>query len=382
MPPVSNVSELVSAIYDASLDHSRWPVFLELLAGAVGAAGTVLHLQSTTDMQSGHVMAALGVDPALQREYEEYYASVNIWTIRGRDRLREGAVLTGQMVCADEELERSEYYNDYLKRLGFFHALTAVPAANDNLHLLVTSFRSKERGPFSERAYKLLQHLSPHLQRAAQIHQRVSAADFERTTMGQALDRMPSGVVLLDGSRRVLFANAAARALAASEDGFALTGDGIVASARSESRLLAQRIASAANPSAADGRGGVLTLSRPTGKLPLQVLVTPLEVSGQRLFQAPQAAVAVFVVDPSGVPAASVDALRQLYALTPSEVRVARGLLRGESVEQLADRLGLTQQTARWVIKQILQKTDTHSQAQVVARLSRGVAALALADSA
>jgi DNA-binding CsgD family transcriptional regulator len=68
--------------------------------------------------------------------------------------------------------------------------------------------------------------------------------------------------------------------------------------------------------------------------------------------------------------------LKQLHALTPAEARVAALLVDGEPVDQIADGLRLTNDTVRWVIKQILHKTDTHTQAQAVGRLLRGIGAL------
>jgi DNA-binding CsgD family transcriptional regulator/PAS domain-containing protein len=377
----ADVSELVAVIYDAALDPACWPLFLDRLAGAIGAPATSLHLQSTGTVQSGQILAATGIDPALQREYDEYYASVNIWTIRGRDQLREGAVLTGQMVCPDGEVEHSEYYNDYLRRLGYFHAIAAIPIANADTHLFMTGLRPRGRGAFSERSRRLFHILTPHLRRAVSIHRRLSEAEVERAAMALALDHVPCGIVLLDGRGRVLFANTAAEASAAAADGIAFTREGLLASDGHGGRVLAALIASAAAPDAASGAGGLVKLSRPSGKPHYEVLVAPLGVSGRELFQQPRALVAVFIVDPAERPATSAALLKQLYALTPAEARVAALLVNGEPVDQIADRLRLTNDTARWVIKQILHKTDTHSQAQAVGRLLRGIGALRINEA-
>jgi DNA-binding CsgD family transcriptional regulator len=199
--------------------------------------------------------------------------------------------------------------------------------------------------------------------------------------MAQALDRVPCGVALLDGRGHVLFANAAAETSAAAADGIAFTRDGVVCSDGRGGRELAALIASAAEPDAASGAGGVVKLSRPSGKPHFEVLVAPLGVSGRELFQQPSALVAVFIVDPAERPATSAALLKQLHALTPAEARVAALLVNGEPVDLIADRLRLTNDTARWMIKQILHKTETHSQAQAVGRLLRGIGALRINEA-
>ena len=143
--------------------------------------------------------------------YDLYFAAKNIWTIRGKDKLREGAVLTGEMVCSNRDLERSEDYNDYLKRLGYYHALTVYPLADTDTTLLLSTLRTRRRGAFEHASINLERQLTPHLKRAAQVHDRLAVASAGRGALCDALERMPAGVVLLDGRGCILFANRAAR---------------------------------------------------------------------------------------------------------------------------------------------------------------------------
>jgi DNA-binding NarL/FixJ family response regulator len=79
-----------------------------------------------------------------------------------------------------------------------------------------------------------------------------------------------------------------------------------------------------------------------------------------------QLAALVFVTDPSSRPQSRGTTLRALYALTPTEVRVADLLLQGLEIRGIANRLGLTLETVRFHTKRVLSKTSTRRQSELV----------------
>jgi DNA-binding CsgD family transcriptional regulator len=79
----------------------------------------------------------------------------------------------------------------------------------------------------------------------------------------------------------------------------------------------------------------------------------------------------IVIRDLDAVPAPPVARLQQLFRLTRAEARLAAALALGQALKDHADTAGITDQTARWYLKQAFQKTETHSQAQRVALLGR-----------
>lgn len=63
-------------------------------------------------------------------------------------------------------------------------------------------------------------------------------------------------------------------------------------------------------------------------------------------------------------------ALRQLYALTPSEARLAERLMAGDTPERAAEALGVTVATVRTYLASIFRKTETNRQAELVRLLT------------
>jgi DNA-binding CsgD family transcriptional regulator len=70
------------------------------------------------------------------------------------------------------------------------------------------------------------------------------------------------------------------------------------------------------------------------------------------------------------LPVPSEPMLRRVFQFTSAEVRVAQGLARGESLEEIATILHIKITTARTELASIFAKTDTRRQGQLVAVLS------------
>jgi len=68
--------------------------------------------------------------------------------------------------------------------------------------------------------------------------------------------------------------------------------------------------------------------------------------------------------------APSVDLIRSLFDLTPTEARIARGLAAGHTVKAIATESGTSTNTVRWHVKIVLGKIGYSRQSDVVALLN------------
>jgi DNA-binding CsgD family transcriptional regulator len=81
-------------------------------------------------------------------------------------------------------------------------------------------------------------------------------------------------------------------------------------------------------------------------------------------------AAAIFVVTPLSAPKApDVSLIQALFDLTPAEARVARGVVEGATVANLAQRFGVSRETIRSQIKSVFSKTGAQRQADLVSQL-------------
>lgn len=370
-----SVSELISLIYDASLDANAWDTFLEKFADSVRGTTTAL-IYYDTSRREGNCASAVRVDPDLLRAYNEYFVGKDVWAA-GAANSPAGRIFSGDELCPSGELTRSEFYNDYLRPIHAFHEIGTLVLKGGPILGCLTTLRPKNAGSFGMEEIGLLEQLLPHLQRALQIHRRLVGLEGQLRAASDVLDRFPVGVILLDSKGRILCINIAAKNIADEADGLRLTKNGLVAALASENSLMQKLISESSLTSQAkdSGAGGVLKLSRPSMKTPLEVLVAPFPRAGFEI-NPERPTAAVFVSDPARSGRTNDIVLRQLFGLTKTESKVATLLMEGKSLGDVSSELQISGNTARTHLKRILDKSGTHRQGELIRLLLTGPAGL------
>ena len=364
----SDLVALSELTYAAGTDSAQWPVVLERLGGALKAP-TVTLLVQDLHAASGTIVASHGFPPDLQRAYNEYYAERNVWMIRGRHLQVPGRVRIGEESCPEGELLKTEFYNDYMRPLRVHHAIGGTILQDGSLVANVSALRGKRAGVFENNALRALSARMPHLRSSIETHRRLAGARLEEQVVLEALDRLPTGVILLDSSGRPVFVNAEARRILEAHDGLSLDRGVLSAARPRDTQALRARVASAATP----GRGGGhLALGRPSLLRPLGLDVVPLTLPTQDGL--PPRVVGIFVVDPDRQFEHDATVVARLYGLTPAESELATRLVAGDTLEGAADRRGITRETARTHLKRILRKTGARSQVQLLRQMLQGPA--------
>ncbi|MEJ5976716.1 helix-turn-helix transcriptional regulator [Novosphingobium sp. PS1R-30] len=176
------------------------------------------------------------------------------------------------------------------------------------------------------------------------------------------------GIVIVDAYANVLFANDAAERICDESRALRLTDDVIRATALSDSlRLQAaiEHVVSGRDSSTLEAP--VIALNRARGR-PVMLSVNPM---GSSALQNDQAAAILCIFDPECNFASSIKPACEFHRLSAMESRVAELMVKGHSITEAADRLGIKEYTARSYLKQIFQKTGTNRQGELVALLLR-----------
>src|SRR5262249_29411283 len=173
--------------------------------------------------------------------------------------------------------------------------------------------------------------------------------------------------ILLDRRCRIVAANRSAEDLLAAGDGLRSDRDGLRAAAPGDTLALRRMLAAAAEPTAQGSAhgDGTLSIARPSARRPLNLLVAPLRTPVVPDARA-RAQVAVFVTDPDRVAIAPVERLRHYLGISRAEADLVTWLVQGHRLEEAADELGITVNTARTQLKRALAKTGTGRQAELV----------------
>lgn len=371
-----DVFGLISCIYDAALQPELWSGTLERISDAFKGSTLVVHF-GKLDSPEGF-SATARADPRLYELYMSGYLTPDRNPgIAPLFSAQPGAIIRREAVASDDEFRRSDFYNDIFRPHVLWHWMFG-PVLKEAPYIGVFGIsRRPTAGPFDRREFDLLRCLMPHLQRALQISVRLHTLEAARQGLEKILVYLPIGVILLDAEGRVLLINPVAESIAAAADGLKVKDRRLIAATASETANLRRLIADAAatGASVGTGAGGAITLSRPSLKRPLTVLIAPLQLSDNRGVPH-QPAAAVFVSDPERSPETPAAILHRLYGFTQKEAALAAMVVQGHGLKRAADCLGMTFETARGHMKVILEKTGTHRQAELVQLLLRSPAAL------
>ena len=160
--------------------------------------------------------------------FEKHYRRGLPWPIAD-PLFREGFRRASELF-PDDRVAETEYYRDYMQPQGIApegpiaHLIVAdggLPISGISIHRLHGHRR------FDNEDLAMCNLLAPHLARAHAVRRQLRASQQEQGVRTKVLDRLPTGVVLVDATRRVVAANRAGERILARRDGIQLD-DGLL----------------------------------------------------------------------------------------------------------------------------------------------------------
>ncbi|KMO31867.1 hypothetical protein VQ02_25305 [Methylobacterium variabile] len=354
-PTDDTIRRLDEGLGEAALDPSRWGAVLAMVSGLVGGDGAML-LQS--HQRAPGVPCTPEIDDLVADYFRHGWHMRDLRT-RAVPRVMRGEVVTDHDILTGEEMARAPFYNELLVPHGYhWFAVAGFHAGAE--HWAVSVQRKARRGPFAAEQVRPLAGLARRLGQAATLSEALGRAALDGTLRG--LDQVAQAALALDGSGRIVGANARAEALL---DAAFRISDGVLRvadpRARDEIAALAQALQSR-RPFAA----GPVLVPRPDRR-PLVLRVLPLAEAARSPFLGASALLTITDLEAERRPDPTL--LAQVFGLTAAEARLAAFLAAGASLEEAANALGIAVGTARSQIKAVFAKTGTGRQGALVALL-------------
>jgi DNA-binding CsgD family transcriptional regulator/PAS domain-containing protein len=262
----SRVESAIGCVYEAALDSAGWASALFAIAKQVQASTATAIAMNLSD-NSINFGALHNIEPARLGEYAQHYMGVDVWNA-ALVRLPPRRAYFGHLLVDESIFIRSEFYNDFLRPQGIFHALGGFVVRTGTQVFLCGFQRDLGEPQFSMAEGRLVNRLFPHLERAAKLHGSLATAGGLTEGLAAALERLPQAAILVDGSGRIIWANHLGEEQLRRADGIRLR-DGRVeaATCTSANQRLLRLIAAAENVSAADSEtppsGPLVRLNRP-----------------------------------------------------------------------------------------------------------------------
>jgi len=314
------------------------------------------------------IILALDMAEDASKAFADYYATINPLMQRCEQNFLPGTSWFSHHAMQDVDFEKTEFYNDFFRRHEMYYTVGLRIPFGDAAAGSISCQRPKAAGAFGEQADTIIQTLRPHLQRAFALHHKMSEMNSKTLGLAAALDACDQAVFCLGRDGRVLSANGRAEALLQRADALRLRNERLHATLPEMEGALQSTLAAAVNAltfeRAAAPERRFLLLERKSGGPPLRITAAPF-VSGRETWVNGVAAL-VFVQDAAQPAGSRGDAMRVLYGLTPTEIRVAEHLLAGRDARELAGRMHITLETARFHVKRVLGKTGTRRQTELM----------------
>ncbi|WP_086930075.1 alpha/beta fold hydrolase [Agarilytica rhodophyticola] len=203
--------------------------------------------------------------------------------------------------------------------------------------------------------------LNIHVQRALRMNLRIDQMQSEIGTTKNLLDSLPMAVITVSEDARVENLNRLARKVVSESQFLSLHNNTVVADNQANTKKLLDIIAFALGKEKPQSQQRTLKLGTGKNSVSIFAVETANKLEGDGATLCTLFVVTNFLLDDS-----LVTQLYDMYQLTPAEAKVALMLTSGDSLTQIADNNGVSQNTVRNQLKSIFAKTNTKRQPELV----------------
>ena len=364
-PTQAHFDELLSLIYESSINKEVWHSFLTRLSYLVHSHVAFLREQNLMDGTLGFQINTYHDDTCFSL-YQGYYYLIDPFI----DLVKHAP--TGTMIRStdyfnDNALKEEECFTDYINPQERHHVMGGFIDRDNERSTTLVLQRGIHQGSFSDEQLDLVQQLAPHLKRALRIGRHIETMQAESKHKSKIVNRLQACTIVLDRHYRPLWMNASAEKLLKSDQELKLGKRGLQASNAEETGAL-HRLLDTASSLGKKSKAPVSDqlLLQSSDQPPKILLAMPYSESlGKNFAPATQAAVILFIC-PQNQSDHNAQILAQLFNLTAAETRLLKSLGQGATLDQYAIESSVTKNTARTQLRAVLAKTQLSRQADLV----------------
>ncbi len=363
-------SRLVQRIHDAALEPDDWHGALSELGAEFRSDQLLFYCRDTTAPGPLLPLRHHGI-PAESAANLMVSLSTGVMPDWIRS-LPTGVADRSSNWASDDDFARSAFYNEAVRPLGTFYAAMALLPSSPRQAIYFIAARNLGSADFDDGEIAKLQLLIPHLTTAFRTSERLASANLRSMGASVVLDRLHTGVILVDAAGAIVFANHAAETLLARGDGITTEAGRITTRHTGSARKLQKLLARCLTDTRAGS--GSIDVPRNNGRSPLSIHVAPARsqtYSSEMAWLGTARAGAILIVtDPEAERSTRKHKLRRHLGLTNAEADVALEIIKGGGREAVAARLGVSLSTVRTHLSHIFEKAGVHRQAELVGIIS------------
>ncbi len=279
-----------------------------------------------------------------------------------------GDVFDDNSVATKQEIETLPIFTGFFQKVGFGWLMGCIIVPDFNIFASVSVPRAKGRGAFSENEREMLRLISRHVEQALRLSMKIANLEREQEIFQWVMDKIEAGLYMLDAEGRLLLKNRAGQDQFASY--FKSIDGRLTALDQTAAPAFNALLSNAQNVHHNQLAPRSCMLRNKDGQR-IVVSALPLTDSGRSLLDLNETARTLVLTTPADN-GAIIDptVLRDVFDLSLGEARLASLVGGGVTVRNAANKLGVTEGTARIVLKRIFQKLGINRQAELVLQIS------------
>ncbi|MEM6745880.1 MAG: LuxR C-terminal-related transcriptional regulator [Pseudomonadota bacterium] len=366
------ILDVVDKLYSGALQGESWDPGLCAMAELLGAVGISFEIFDVKMKAPMVFECSTGTPIPDKLEYMEYY-SPRSPRLLADIRSAPGSVTYDHMILSDQEMDRNEFYTDFLAPLDLRCYISVQVLTTPSHQGVFAAQRSISQGHVGEDEIATMKRLAPHLRQAAELRFRLAEARRHAEFGQSGVDLLTEGCIAVSASGTIIRANASAEAMVSLHDGVSIQNNRLVFEDKDGATHLRRCITEIAEASAGAFTGGIrdFPVKRPSGKRPYLISVRPLPPATEFAPSLDRGAALVFIRDADDFGRLDVSLLASCYGLSASETDIAAEIDRGLSVTAIARKREVAVTTIRTQLYAVMAKLGVKRQTDLVRVLAR-----------
>lgn len=352
---------VAQAVLRAVDDPGAWQTFLEEFTAALHCDQSSLMVW-TPQYEHHSVSCFTGASEEDRHEFVEKWAQEDPWMTRAQTDSPEGVFIRSNEITPDEVLVETRIYREFLLPRDWHYGGGVILHRSPSLLSILSTIRSKEKGPITDDEMEWIQMMVPLLQEAARAHEGLARLRTEHAAGMLHVNQLTHGLGILGEGGEVLMANERLQQILALGDGLR-TNRGCVQADGAAGKELSVALADAATKARSKHQ---LPVPKRNGSGAYVVTILALSPVARIPLGEPKAVATLVVHDSGARSEINAQILRRMFGLTPAECRLVELLAGGMTLGGAAEKLGVSPHTAKTHLKRTFSKTATSRQAELI----------------
>lgn len=363
------INQLIHHIYQGVMEEEPWSDFLNQLNQVFQSDLAVLVIVPQRQPENKYLLNRVVNSRAdLSGNTAKHWIALDPFQHIDPDR----ATLLDEL---DDQsaIEESTFYQDLIEPTGIRYILAInIAAEGADLMLKLRIARHRDKGNFSRDDLDVVNSFVDHFKLALKFLDQMAIKQIERNAFADAINQFMLGTLILDRDGKIVASNRVARDTIDQHQSLSSHQGALVLSDKQANAQLYEALKTIGGEPAESAIPVTITIDPGTGKA-LGLMIRAVRREDMQTHPVHAHAV-VFISDPRGTPEISADTLRELFGFTGSESRVAAYLANGHSLNEAAEALSISINTAKSHARNIYEKTGVNKQTKFIQLISNSVA--------